>query len=71
MRIFRLFNHKDQIKTRKNKDNVYTDLTEAKWELKLYLKRVNRRVMDKNSQVKDTDCSIIEYELVQTNTFHL
>jgi hypothetical protein len=55
----------DEIKTRFNKNNLYTSLSLAKKALKSYLAFVNKKILDKNLQVKYDHCKIVEYELVE------
>ena len=69
--IFRLFEHGKPIITRQNKQNIYASLHDAKVHLKRYLSRVNKKILDKNLQLKADDCSIIEFELIQKNKYKL
>lgn len=63
--IFKLFEHDKPIKTRYNPNNVYASLSEAKSRLRLYLVKTNRKITDKNLQLKAEDCYIIGFELIE------
>jgi hypothetical protein len=69
--IFRLFQDGVQIKTRSNKDNVYMSLKNAKIALKNYLNRVNKKVPQKNMQIKAENCEIIGFDLVEKIKYSL
>jgi|APGre2960657373_1045057.scaffolds.fasta_scaffold146519_2 hypothetical protein len=69
--IFRLFQDGVQIKTRSNKDNVYMSLKNAKIALKNYLTRVNKKVPQKNLQIKAENCEIIGFDLVEKVKYSL
>lgn len=71
MRIFKIFNRDDQIRTRNNRDNIYPTLVGAKTALRLFLKKKNRNIKDKNQQLKAEDCSIREYRLIPLNEYKL
>lgn len=67
MRLFKIFNRSVEIRTKSNRDNLYTSVKNAKNALIQYLRWTNRKIKDKNLQLKTEDCSIKEYELVETN----
>jgi hypothetical protein len=69
--IFRLFQDGVQIRTRSNKDNVYMSLKNAKIALKNYLNRVNKKVPQKNMQIKAENCEIIGFDLVEKARYPL
>lgn len=69
--IFRLFQDGVQISTRSNRDNVYMSLKNAKIALKNYLNRVNKKVPQKNMQIKAENCEIIGFDLVEKARYPL
>jgi hypothetical protein len=69
--VFRLFRGTEQITTRSNRDNIYVSLKNAKIALKQYLSWANKKILDKNLQVKAEDCKIIGFELVEKVQYQL
>lgn len=69
--IFRLFQDGNQILTRSNKDNIYMSLKNAKIALKNYLNRVNKKVLQKDMQIKAENCEIIGFDLVEKVKYSL
>lgn len=69
--IFRLFQGGVQIRTRSNKDNIYMSLKNAKIALKNYLNRVNKKVPQKDMQIKAENCEIIGFDLVEKVKYSL
>jgi len=69
--IFKLFEHDKPIKTRYNPNNVYALLSEAKSKLRLYLAKTNRKITDKNIQLKAEDCDIVGFELIEKARYKL
>lgn len=69
--IFRLFQDGNQIRTRSNKDNIYMSLKNAKIALKNYLNRVNKKVLQKDMQIKAENCEIIGFDLVEKVKYSL
>lgn len=69
--IFKLFEHDKPIKTRYNPDNIYASLFDAKNKLRLYLARINRKITDKNLQLKAEDCDIVGFELIEKERYKL
>ena len=63
--IYRLYQSGNQITTRSNRDNVYMSLKNAKVALRNYLSWVNKKIHDKNLQVKADSCQIIGFDLVE------
>ena len=64
MRVFKLFHQGDEIKTRANMNNVYMSMSLAKKALRVYLTRMNKKILNKNLQFKHENCKILEYVLV-------
>jgi hypothetical protein len=69
--IFRLFQDGNAITTRSNKDNIYVSLKGAKVALKHYLSHVNKKVPQKNLQIKADNCEIIGFDLVEKVRYSL
>ena len=69
--VFRLFRGTEQITTKGNRDNIYVSLKNAKIALKQYLSLANKKILDKNLQVKAEDCKIIGFELVEKVQYQL
>lgn len=67
MRIFRLFNNKNQIITKSNKTNIYMGLADAKRSLIQFL----RHQKPSKTQLKSEDCQIVEYDLVEKDLHHV
>ncbi len=71
MKIFKLFRGQDEIRTRNNKRNIYTSLKDAKTALILFLRHYNRKIKDKNLQLKSEECSVEEFKLQHSLTHRL
>jgi hypothetical protein len=69
--IFRLFQDGNPVYTRSNRDNIYTSLKNAKIALKQYLSYVNKKVPQKNLQIKAENCEIIGFDLVEKAKYSL
>ena len=69
--IFRLFQDGNPISTRSNRDNIYMSLKNAKIALKNYLSYVNKKVPQKNLQVKADNCQIVGFDLVEKARYPL
>jgi hypothetical protein len=69
--IFRLFQDGNPITTRSNRDNTYMSLKNAKLALKNYLLWVNKKIPQKNLQIKAENCEIIGFELVEKVRYSL
>lgn len=69
--IYRLYQDGNQITTRSNRDNIYLSLKNAKSALKNYLNWVNKKVYDKNLQIKAEQCHIVCFELVERARYPL
>jgi hypothetical protein len=69
--IFRLFQDGNPITTRSNRDNTYMSLKNAKLALKNYLLWVNKKIPQKNLQIKAENCEIIGFELVEKARYSL
>lgn len=69
--VYRLFHLGVQIKTKANRDNLYVSLSSAKKALRQYLIWANKKIRDKNLQVKSHDCSICRFELIVKEEYQI
>jgi hypothetical protein len=71
MKIFKLFRGQEEIRTRSNRHNIYVTLKDAKTALILFLRHYNRKIKDKNLQLKSEECTVEEFKLEHSLTHRL